>query len=166
MPDPFAITEVDLPVGPGVAAVDMLAAHSDALVRNGKLEDELTEARSAAVENERRLLHELLAVVEALDGLVAAAAHDPDAGRRMAAGATSKLLWRILRRRGVERPDLLGALADTEAVDIDSSEPDPAQPDGSVLRVIVPAYRWNDRWLRRGVVVVSYRPDPPDRRMS
>jgi molecular chaperone GrpE (heat shock protein) len=157
--DPFAITEGAMPVGPGVAAVDMLAAHSDALVRNGKLEDELVEVRATAVENERRLLHDLLAVVEALDGLVAAAVHDPDTGRRMAAEATSMLLRRILRRRGVERAELLGTLADTEAVDIDSSEPDPAQPDGSVLRVIVPAYRWNDRWLRRGVVVVSYRPE-------
>jgi molecular chaperone GrpE (heat shock protein) len=154
--DPFAITETPLPVPPGAGAVDLAAAFAESVVRYGKLESRLAEAGKAADATTRRLLLDLLPVADALDTLLAATADGP-AAHRSSIAATRKLLTRVLTRQGVQRVETVGEVADPELVDIEDTQADPALPEETVVREIVPAYLWNGAVLRRGVVVVSCR---------
>jgi molecular chaperone GrpE (heat shock protein) len=148
----LAITETPVPVSAAVTAVDLAAAYSDAVVRCGKLESRLAAATEASTKAENRLLGELLVVADALEAIVAMDRAGP---QKTAVAATLKVLRRTLARRGVERVEVVGDLADPELVDVDDNEPDASRPDETVIREIVPAYRRGPDVLRRGVVVVS-----------
>jgi len=64
-------------------------------------------------------------------------------------------LWQILQKEGLEPIDALGTAFDPEWHEAVAQHPSENQPQGTVLEVVVPGYRFRGRVLRHAQVVVA-----------
>ena len=100
------------------------------------------------------LLAAILPIVDDLDRMLATNTDVEDPYRRGAELIRGKL-QSFLESRNVHRVECLGAPFDPEAHDALLMRPTTDFPSGTVLEVIVPAYRLGDRVIRHAKVVVS-----------
>jgi molecular chaperone GrpE (heat shock protein) len=156
----FEVIEEPFPVTQEVAEVDLQAEFTRLLVRCSKLENRLDDAKQSLAESQRKLLHNLLDVVDALDRILQRPLGSEDARQAHERQfrnieTTRRLLLQKLSQVGVRSVDLAGMVADPLLVDMTGYQDNPDLPDETVVREVVKAYLWNEDVLRRGQVIVS-----------
>jgi molecular chaperone GrpE len=110
---------------------------------------------SIALLSQESLVRNLLPVLDDIDRAVAASK-----GREGDAFHSGLLmirdrLWQILEKEGLEPVDARGAPFDPELHEAVAQRPSDDQPQGTVLEVVVPGYRFRGRVLRHAQVVVA-----------
>jgi molecular chaperone GrpE len=110
---------------------------------------------SIAVLAQESLVRNLLPVLDDVDrALVASRGREGDAFHSGLLMIRDRL-WQILEKEGLEPIDAHGAPFDPERHEAVAQHPSEDQPQGTVLEVIVPGYRFRGRVLRHAQVVVA-----------
>jgi len=110
---------------------------------------------SIALYTQESLVRNLLPVLDDLDRAVEASKGREGDAFRSGLLMIRDRLWQILEKEGLEPIDALGAAFDPERHEAVAQHPSEDQPQGTVLEVVVPGYRFRGRVLRHAQVVVA-----------
>ncbi len=156
---PMASAEGD----PQAAELARLKAREDELLRALAEQQNVVRRRKQEMDSSLRYAQEdwvrdLLPVLDDFERAVLAM--DPERSDPLRAGVTlvHERLLRILERRGLAAIRPLGEAFDPARDDAIAQRPDPSAAPGTVLEVVEPGYRLQDRVLRHAKVIVAGPP--------
>lgn len=113
------------------------------------------ERRDQADQTVVNLLQQLLAIIDDFERALRADAREDPEGYRKGVELIHRQLMDVLRRRGVEPIDALGADFDPHVHQAVTQELSPAHRDGEVIEELRRGYKIGDRLLRPAMVKVA-----------
>jgi molecular chaperone GrpE len=168
--DAPADTPVDTPVEDHRSREELLAALVEAETARDEYLDDLRRARAEFDNYRRRMMRDgatqreagraeladgLLEVLDDLDRTLGAASTSPDETLARGVELVASKLRGALEAQGLERVDAVEVPFDPELHEAVQHCPDDEHTEPTVVEVLRPGYRWNERVLRAAMVVVA-----------
>jgi len=113
------------------------------------------DMESIALLSQESLVRNLLPVLDDLDRAIEASKDRKGDAFHSGLLLIRNRLWQILEKEGLEPIDARGAVFDPELHEAVAQRPSEEHPQGSVLEVVVPGYRFRGRVVRHAQVVVA-----------